>query len=524
MEMELESVAPPRRSGRHNTVEDSPSSDQSNGATHAVVLFDCDGTIALIPRSRMLSRDQETCVVKWPCGKLKGNIAFEGTEEECKLKETNMNDDEDTNDVNNVEDATDPLSQVNDHENVEGVKRKQCDGRKPKKKRRLIKSGIITKDQEKNKENKMKKTKEKKKKKVKKDDFVIHVGATPPSSPGSMPQPLLQSTIEPVAFYDGPNPLEDRYNTDEEGVTPITTVESSSLSGNHEQATTLHSEVHQIRDYQMTIGKFLVEIGEYQKEQFGVLNDRIDCLEQQVKVLLASGVARALTAPHGSALTGLVTCATPTLSRLASPATTTLPLLTTTTCTPVTATTTLPLLTTTTCTPVTATPTLPLLTTTTCTPVTATPTLPLLTTTTYTPVTATPTLASGSAIIPCTSETPSDHQQEHQANTAMSPDGAMNELIPSEILVPLIMKHKTRARLAVAMTNILFDKDTRINSNCRGRDKPALDPVKLMYIRRKSYECHKSTINNEKDNWELDCIKAIDSDARGMKRTEKNRK
>ena len=98
------------------------------------------------------------------------------------------------------------------------------------------------------------------------------------------------------------------------------------------------------------------------------------------------------------------------------------------------------------------------------------------------------------------------------------------QFIPSEILVPLIMKHKTRARLAVAMTNILFDKDTRINSNCRGRDKPALDPLKLMYIRRKSYECHKSTINNEKDNWELDCIKAIDSDARGMKRTEKNRK
>ena len=50
---------------------------------------------------------------------------------------------------------------------------------------------------------------------------------------------VLQSTIEPVAFYDGPNPLEDRYNTDEEGVTPITTVESSSLSGNHEQVSCL---------------------------------------------------------------------------------------------------------------------------------------------------------------------------------------------------------------------------------------------------------------------------------------------
>ena len=32
------------------------------------------------------------------------------------------------------------------------------------------------------------------------------------------------------------------------------------------------------------------------------------------------------------------------------------------------------------------------------------------------------------SLVPCTSETPSDHQQEHQANTAMSPDGTMNEV------------------------------------------------------------------------------------------------
>ena len=44
---------------------------------------------------------------------------------------------------------------------------------------------------------------------------------------------VLQSTIESVTFYDGPNPLKDRYNIDE-GVTPRTTVEASSLSDDHE--------------------------------------------------------------------------------------------------------------------------------------------------------------------------------------------------------------------------------------------------------------------------------------------------
>jgi len=85
------------------------------------------------------------------------------------------------------------------------------------------------------------------------------------------------------------------------------------------------------------------------------------------------------------------------------------------------------------------------------------------------------------------------------------------------------MKHKSRQRLAVAMTNLLFDKETRINSNCRGKDKPALDPVKMLYVRRKTYEAHKATITNEEDSWEKDCIKAIDTDARGLKRIEKNK-
>ena len=88
--------------------------------------------------------------------------------------------------------------------------------------------------------------------------------------------------------------------------------------------------------------------------------------------------------------------------------------------------------------------------------------------------------------------------------------------------MPIAMKHKSRARLAVAMTNRLFDKEIRIKSNCRGRDKPALDPIKLMYVRRKSYEYFQAVITN-KENWEQECIKAIDSDARAIKRSMRNR-
>ena len=47
-------------------------------ATHAVVVFDSDSSVSLIPRSRLLCRDGQTCIVKWPCGKLTGKIVFEG--------------------------------------------------------------------------------------------------------------------------------------------------------------------------------------------------------------------------------------------------------------------------------------------------------------------------------------------------------------------------------------------------------------------------------------------------------------
>ena len=83
------------------------------------------------------------------------------------------------------------------------------------------------------------------------------------------------------------------------------------------------------------------------------------------------------------------------------------------------------------------------------------------------------------------------------------------QLISPSKLVPMIMKHRSRQSLAVAMTNKLFDRATRIASNCNGKDhKRKLDPVKMSYVRKKSYEVFKDEIklDEEEKNWKKVCI------------------
>ena len=48
--------------------------------------------------------------------------------------------------------------------------------------------------------------------------------------------------------------------------------------------------------------------------------------------------------------------------------------------------------------------------------------------------------------------------------------------MPSK-LVPIMMKCKTRQTLAVALVAELFDQETRLKSNVRGRGKEPLDPT-----------------------------------------------
>lgn len=83
------------------------------------------------------------------------------------------------------------------------------------------------------------------------------------------------------------------------------------------------------------------------------------------------------------------------------------------------------------------------------------------------------------------------------------------------------MKHKTRRSLAAALTDVLFDPETRQKSNVRGRGKDQLNPTKIEYVKSKCFELHPST-GNMKEEWEK-CIISIDERARSIKRQKKNK-
>ena len=61
-------------------------------------------------------------------------------------------------------------------------------------------------------------------------------------------------------------------------------------------------------------------------------------------------------------------------------------------------------------------------------------------------------------------------------------DVPMNELIPQSDLVPLYTKSKNRGNFAALMVVRLFDKETRLKSNVRGRGKEKLDPDIMKYV------------------------------------------
>ena len=81
-----------------------------------------------------------------------------------------------------------------------------------------------------------------------------------------------------------------------------------------------------------------------------------------------------------------------------------------------------------------------------------------------------------------------------------------------------MMKYKTRRSLAAAMVNELFDNETRLKSNVRGRGKDKLDPKKIDYVKKKCFEMFPSDRDGDvKKDWE-DCIVAIDDKGRELKR------
>ena len=81
-----------------------------------------------------------------------------------------------------------------------------------------------------------------------------------------------------------------------------------------------------------------------------------------------------------------------------------------------------------------------------------------------------------------------------------------------------MMKYKTRRSLAAALVNELFDTETRLKSNVRGRGKDQLDPTKIQYVKKKCFELFPSDKESDvKKDWD-DCIVAIDDKARDLKR------
>lgn len=79
------------------------------------------------------------------------------------------------------------------------------------------------------------------------------------------------------------------------------------------------------------------------------------------------------------------------------------------------------------------------------------------------------------------------------------------------------MKFKTRRALAAALVKELFDTETRLRSNVRGRGKDKLDPKKIDYVKKKCFEMLPSDRDADaKKDWD-DCIVAIDGKGRELK-------
>lgn len=71
--------------------------------------------------------------------------------------------------------------------------------------------------------------------------------------------------------------------------------------------------------------------------------------------------------------------------------------------------------------------------------------------------------------------------------------------------------------MAAALVNELFDDETRLRSNVRGRGKDKLDPKKIEYVKKKCFDMFPSERDGDmKKDWE-DCIVCIDDKARELK-------
>ena len=94
------------------------------------------------------------------------------------------------------------------------------------------------------------------------------------------------------------------------------------------------------------------------------------------------------------------------------------------------------------------------------------------------------------------------------------------ELLPQEVLVPLFVKSKNRGNLAAILTASLFDEETLMKSNVRGRRKEKLDPEIIKYVKAKSF-LYFPTEGNQVEEWEK-CVQSIDAKCKAIKKHRTN--
>ena len=73
--------------------------------------------------------------------------------------------------------------------------------------------------------------------------------------------------------------------------------------------------------------------------------------------------------------------------------------------------------------------------------------------------------------------------------------------------------------MAKKLVELIFTKAEHSTSNVNGRNKPKLDPVRILYIKKKTFQVYPCNPNMEKEEkaW-AECVIAIDEGNRRLNR------
>jgi len=92
----------------------------------------------------------------------------------------------------------------------------------------------------------------------------------------------------------------------------------------------------------------------------------------------------------------------------------------------------------------------------------------------------------------------------------------LSSWIPEYQIIQLKEKSCSRKNFAKNLACVLFDEETRLNSNVAGRGKRKLNPIIVQYIRSICFQFYPNEGDKEAE-WKI-CIKAIDEGNRQLNR------